>query len=849
MGRRDNYSPDVRLVISYAREEARRLRHRQISPEHLFLGILKLQHPLIEGLFASLHVSTVGVSQALSFVVGRGNKAILSEPALNTAARSALARAEDLVAGKDLDLIDLVNLVGPDHLFLALLEEQNSVVLGVLESFGIQTSHARKQLTMLLNGGYERMQLSTAYYKGYESTPLLNQVSRDLTLAALNNLLDPLIGRQAELERMMQILLRRTKNNPVLIGPAGVGKTAIAEGLAIRIIHGQVPENLLHRRVVALDVSMLSIGTRLRGDLEERLKLILQEMCGNPGIIVVIDELQLLVQTGAAEGSLALADIFKPMLSRGEFQCIGATTADEYRQCIEADAALERRFQPIFVSAMTSEQTLQVLEGVRRRYEMFHRLTISDDALEAAVKMSLRYIQGRALPDKALDLLDEAAARVSVRRAMYPNSVQRLRDALVAAQREKETSICRGEFSRAAHLFVCERALRHELWLAQQVWQLDKQQRAVLDGQDIAEVVAMWTGIPVVQIAGEERFRLLRLEHELHRRVIGQQEAVRAVARAVRRARANISNSHRPIGSFMFVGPSGVGKTEVARALAAALFGDESALLRFDMSEFMESPQVARLIGAPPGYVGYEQAGQLTEAVRRRPYCVMLFDEVEKAHPKVLDLLLQILEDGCLTDARGETVDFKHTLIILTSNVGTSHTISGPMTFTARPRRAQQGDGREMQEVKIYEQMRQKVLADLKDVFRPELLNRIDDVVVFHPLALEHLYAIVDLLIAQAERRMAMLGFELRVTQGARMHLITHGYDANYGARPLRRTVQSQIEDLLAEEILRGHFSRGDRVTVYLRDAKLALQVQVGNTENTESAVAVKADQPGHAAA
>ncbi len=815
MGRYDKYSSDVRLAISYAREEAQRLRHRLISSEHLLLGILKLQDTRIEGLFASLHVSTASVSQALDFVVGKGNRAILSEPLLNMAARATLARAEEFVATQHLGL------VGLEHLFLALLEEQNSVTLGVLESFGICLSSAREQLSTLMNGGYERLILSAEYYTRYEATPQLNQVSHDLTLAALNDLVDPLIGREAELERTMQILLRRTKNNPALIGPAGVGKTAIAEGLALRVIRGQVPENLLHRRIVALDVGMLSIGTKFRGDLEERLKLIFREICNDPRIIVFIDELHTLMQTGVAEGSLDVVNLFKPMLARGEFQCIGATTLKEYSKTIESDAALERRFQTVLVSETTAEQTLQILEGLRTRYELFHKLTISDDALQAAIKMSTRYIQDRHLPDKALDLLDEAAARVHVRKSIYPDSIQQLRDNMIVVQQEKDDAIGLHEFPRGADLFIRERSMRRELRLAEQAWRSDhRQQKSVVDKEDIAEVVAMWTGIPVIQIAGEERLRLLRLEHELCRRVIGQREAVQAVARAVRRSRTGLCDGHRPFGSFIFVGPTGVGKTELARALAATLLDDEDAVLKLDMSEFMESHQVSRLVGAPPGYVGYDQAGQLTDAVRRRPYCVVLFDEIEKAHPKVFDLLLQILEDGCLTDAHGQVVDFKHTFIILTSNIGTSHKISGSMTFAIR--RDEQRCSRE-----AYEQMRERILLDLKGVFRPELLNRIDEVVVFHPLGVEQLQTIVDLMIAQTRLRMSTLGFELEVTKSALTYLITYGYNTDYGARPLRRAIQSQLDDLLAEEILRGRFAPGDKVIVDLQGDRLVVNVQV----------------------
>jgi ATP-dependent Clp protease ATP-binding subunit ClpC len=832
MGKLNKYGQDLRQALAYAREEAQRLRHRLVGPEHLLLGILRLQSPMMEGLFASLHISTSSICQALDFVVGHGNKALVSEPVLNVSARSTLARAEENASAQKQETIEI------EHLFLAILDEPNSVALGVLESFGVCLDVAREQMVMLMNGGYERLHQSAHYYARYDATPILNQVSRDLTLAALDGTIDPMIGREAELERTMQILTRRTKNNPVLIGPAGVGKTAIAEGLALRIVQGNVPGNLLQHRVVTLDAGLISVGTKFRGDLEERLKRILQEIITVRGIIIVIDELHTLAQTGVAEGSVDVANLFKPMLARGEFQCIGSTTLDEYRKTIEADPALERRFQPVMVSETNEHETLQILRGLRTRYEHFHQVTVTDEALSAAVKMSSRYIQQRFQPDKALDLMDEAAARVNVRRSTIPTDVQQLRDQLVSVQREKDYAIVRRDFPLAGQRLRREREVRQALWLAESAWRLCcHQEQLSVEVQDIAQVVAMWTGIPVVEIVGEECLHLLNLEAQLHRRVIGQHEAVRVVAQAVRRSRTNLRDPRRPIGSFIFVGPTGVGKTELARALAETLFGDENALCKLDMSEFMESHHVTRLIGAPPGYIGHDQPGQLTEAVRRRPYSVILFDEVEKAHPKIFDLLLQILEDGCLTDSHGVTVDFKHCIIILTSNIGTSQLTRTAMTFTM--------PGHDL--LATPEMMRREILPALKDVFRPEFLNRIDETIVFHSLQPEHLREIIDLLIAQIQKRLALQSVVLHVTDAARTLCVAQGYNSEYGARFLRRTVQSLLEDMLAEALLQGKIGAGTIVTVDSVEEKLYIQVQVC----VESACVLDRDAagPGHIAA
>jgi ATP-dependent Clp protease ATP-binding subunit ClpC len=817
MSQSGRYTEEARQALLASREEALQLRHRVIGPEHILLGMLKINDPIIECVLQRQRVSSPRLRESLEFVVGRGNRAIISQPTFGQPARDALERAEQVATRMEQQQ------VGVEHLLLGVLGDENSTAAGVMVSFGISLAVACKEIEMLLSLGREHALFTTQYQARYNETPTLNQVSRDLTTAVLAGMVDPMIGREAELERVMQILSRRSKNNPVLIGPAGVGKTAIAEGLAVRIIQGRVPENLQQRRVVSLDVGLLTVGTRFRGDFEERLKLIMKEILNSPGIIIVIDELHSLVGSGVAEGSIDAANLFKPMLARGEFQCIGATTLDDYRKTIETDPALERRFQPVMVNETTPEQTMEVLRGLRPHYAEYHQVTITDDALVAAVQMSTRYIQDRFQPDKALDLIDEAGARVRFNRSTAPDEVRSLRERLVSIQRDKDAAIQRRDFTLALQQRHAEKQLSQALAEAENTWQQQRrQERPLVDQNMIAEVVAARTGIPASRIVAAEAQRLLKLEEELHRRVIGQHEAVQAVARAVRRARTDLRDSHRPIGSFLFVGPTGVGKTEVARALAETLFGDEEAMLKLDMSEFMESHHVSRLIGSPPGYVGYGQAGQLTEAVRRRPYSVVLFDEIEKAHPKVYDLLLQILDDGCLTDAQGRSVSFKNIIVIITSNAGTAHLNASEMSFVPARRNKQE------REASAVTRMRAQVLPALKELFRPELLNRIDEVIIFHALEPEHLREIVDLMIEKTRQRIAKQSITLHVSDAARALLAEHGYDPVYGARPLRRTVQRMLDDLLAESLLRRDFQPGDAVEVDVADGQLVASVMVG---------------------
>lgn len=824
MSRLNQYSVEARQVLVYAREEAVQLRHKSVGPEHILFGILRVNDPIVASIFSTLHVDVQRLRQALEFVVGRGNKALLSGPTLSSTARTALTLAEREASETGSELI------GVEHLLLGLLNDKEGITVGVLESFGLSLNAARLQVRKLLSKGRDYATFAAEYQIRYNQTPTLNEVSRDLTAAALAGTLDPMIGREDELERTMQILSRRSKNNPVLIGPAGVGKTAIAEGLAQRITAGKVPENLLNCRVVALDVGLLTVGTKFRGDFEERLKRITQEITNARSIILVIDELHTLVGSGVAEGSVDAGNLFKPMLARGEFRCIGATTLDDYRKSIEADPALERRFQPVTVSETTQQQTLEILRGLRSRYADFHQITLTDEALMAAVQMSSRYISNRYQPDKALDLIDEAASRVCTQRAGVPDDLRELRGELVAIEKEKEYAIAYRDFVKAAKLRQRELHLREQLHELEQQWiTLRQEVRPVVSEQHIAEVVAMWTGIPVVQVAAEEAEHLLKLEDELHQRVIGQHEAVEAVARAVRRSRTNVRDSRRPIGSFLFVGPTGVGKTELARALAASLFGDENALIKLDMSEFMESHHASRLVGAPPGYIGHNRAGQLTEAVRRRPYSVVLFDEIEKAHPKVFDLLLQILDDGCLTDSHGQVVNFKHTIIIITSNAGTAHVSHSEMAFTSNR------SNKQVRQALVRERMRAQVMSALRDLFRPELLNRVDEIIVFSPLEQEQLRQIVDLMIARTQERLAEQAITLEVTGAARNVLVEHGYDPVYGARPLRRTVQRMLDDMLAEMVLQGTIIAGNTVVVDGVDGKLIANTLVLATEGASA--------------
>ncbi len=817
MSRFDSYNSDAKRSLAQARETAIRLNHKTICTEHLLLGLLEVQDPTADAILTGLGVSPTRVKTALEFVIGsKSTRQLLVEPALSVAARTVLDLAEQ--EARDTRAND----VGPEHLLIALLREADGIAAGVLESFNVTLDRVRFQVDQVRRQGRPASPFAAEHVARYNMTPTLNQVSRDLTAAALAGQLDPVIGRDQEIERTMQVLARRSKNNPVLIGDAGVGKTAIAEGLAQRMVDGKVPETLQDKRVVSLDVGLLTIGTKYRGDFEERLKKVLHEVVTSGNVIIVIDELQTLVGAGVAEGSVDAANLLKPILARGEFQCIGATTLEDYRKSIERDPALERRFQPVLVRESTVEETVAILRGLSQRYERYHHVAIEDRALVAAARLADRYIQDRFLPDKAIDLIDEAAARLNVGRSMVPAEVRTRRGELERLQGEKDAAIRANDYPRAGELWDREMAVRRRLIDLETDWSRVRGEEDPTVGEEqVAEVVAMWTGVPAVKLDLEESRRLLNLEDELHRRVIGQDEAVSAVARAIRRSRAELRDRRRPIGSFIFVGPTGVGKTELARALAAALFGSEDALIKIDMSEFMESHNAARLVGAPPGYVGYDQAGQLTEAVRRRPYSVVLFDEVEKAHPRVFELLLQVLEDGRLTDAKGRVVDFKNTIVVLTSNVGAELLGNRGEWGFATKRQDERDD-----EAAHYSRMREVLEPRLKETFKPEFLNRVDDLILFHSLTRAQVRTVLDLMLAQTSARLSEQLIDLRVTDRAKDLLSDKGYDKEYGARPLRRVLQGMLEDRLAEALLRGGMKAGDMAVVDRDEAgELALAV------------------------
>ncbi|MDG4804313.1 MULTISPECIES: ATP-dependent Clp protease ATP-binding subunit [Micromonospora] len=798
----ERFTDRARRVVVLAQEEARMLNHNYIGTEHILLGLIHEGEGVAAKALESLGISLEGVRQQVEEIIGQGQQAPSGHIPFTPRAKKVLELSlrEALQLGH--------NYIGTEHILLGLIREGEGVAAQVLVKLGADLNRVRQQVIQLLSGyqGKEPAAAGAAPGEAAPSTSLvLDQFGRNLTQAAREGKLDPVIGREKEIERVMQVLSRRTKNNPVLIGEPGVGKTAVVEGLSQKIIKGEVPETLKDKQLYTLDLGALVAGSRYRGDFEERLKKVLKEIRTRGDIILFIDEIHTLVGAGAAEGAIDAASILKPMLARGELQTIGATTLDEYRKHLEKDAALERRFQPIQVGEPSLAHTIEILKGLRDRYEAHHRVSITDAALVAAATLADRYISDRFLPDKAIDLIDEAGARMRIRRMTAPPDLRDFDERIAQVRRDKESAIDAQDFERAAQLRDKEKQLLGQKAQREKEWKAgDLDVVSEVDDEQIAEVLGNWTGIPVYKLTEEETSRLLRMEDELHKRVIGQEDAVKAVSKAIRRTRAGLKDPKRPSGSFIFAGPSGVGKTELSKALAEFLFGSEDALIQLDMSEFHDRYTVSRLVGAPPGYVGYDEGGQLTEKVRRRPFSVVLFDEIEKAHPDVFNTLLQILEDGRLTDGQGRIVDFKNTVIILTTNLGTRDVAKAvSLGF-------QQSEDSESN----YDRMKQKVNDELKQHFRPEFLNRIDDTIVFHQLRENEILQIVDIMIQRIEGQLRNKDMGLELTDNAKKYLAKKGFDPVLGARPLRRTIQRDIEDNLSERILFNELTPGQIVVV-----------------------------------
>ena len=800
----EKFSERARRVLSLAQEEAQRFNHNYIGTEHILLGLVRETEGVAARVLSNLGVELSKVRSAVEFIIGRGEKSVPGDIGLTPRAKKVIELAVDEARRLNHSYI------GTEHLLIGLLREGEGVAAGVLESLGVTLEKIRSETNRILS---QTMSQSQGGRSGSTRTPVLDQLGIDLTAAARAGKLDPVIGRSQEIKRVIQILSRRTKNNPVLIGEPGVGKTAIVEALAHRIISSEVPDTLHNKRLVTLDMGALVAGTKYRGEFEERLKKVIEEIKTSGNCILFIDEMHTMVGAGAAEGAVDAANILKPSLSRGELQTIGATTLNEYRKYVERDAALERRFQPVHVEEPSTEETVEILRGIKARYEKHHRLTITEEALRAAAHLASRYISDRFLPDKAIDLMDEAGSRVRINSASTPLSVKEAMQVLDKVRVEKEEAIGGQQYEYAAELRDRELQLNEKLERLETDWREDQaNDLPQVTEEDIAEVVAMWTGIPVTRLATEETQRLLQMEEFIHKRIVAQDEAINVTAKAIRRARAGLKDTRRPIGVFLFLGPTGVGKTELVRALSEFMFGSEDSLIRLDMSEFMERHTVARLVGSPPGYVGYDDGGQLTEAVRRKSYSVILLDEIEKAHPEVFNILLQIFDDGHLTDAKGRKVDFRNSIVIMTSNIGAElikrHTGIG---FTTP-------DDSDADVKKAYEAMKDKVTGEVKKVFRPEFLNRIDSQVVLHALSKENIRQIVGLMLNMTAKTLVEKGIGMRTSTEAMDLLAKEGYDPVFGARPLRRTIQNRIEDPLSDAILKGEYDAGDTIVIDVKD-------------------------------
>ncbi|MEC0374810.1 ATP-dependent protease ATP-binding subunit ClpC [Bacillus subtilis] len=799
------FTERAQKVLALAQEEALRLGHNNIGTEHILLGLVREGEGIAAKALQALGLGSDKIQKEVESLIGRGQE--MSQTIHYT------PRAKKVI---ELSMDEARKLghsyVGTEHILLGLIREGEGVAARVLNNLGVSLNKARQQVLQLL--GSNETGSSAAGTNSNANTPTLDSLARDLTAIAKEDSLDPVIGRSKEIQRVIEVLSRRTKNNPVLIGEPGVGKTAIAEGLAQQIINNEVPEILRDKRVMTLDMGTVVAGTKYRGEFEDRLKKVMDEIRQAGNIILFIDELHTLIGAGGAEGAIDASNILKPSLARGELQCIGATTLDEYRKYIEKDAALERRFQPIQVDQPSVDESIQILQGLRDRYEAHHRVSITDDAIEAAVKLSDRYISDRFLPDKAIDLIDEAGSKVRLRSFTTPPNLKELEQKLDEVRKEKDAAVQSQEFEKAASLRDTEQRLREQVEDTKKSWKEKQgQENSEVTVDDIAMVVSSWTGVPVSKIAQTETDKLLNMENILHSRVIGQDEAVVAVAKAVRRARAGLKDPKRPIGSFIFLGPTGVGKTELARALAESIFGDEESMIRIDMSEYMEKHSTSRLVGSPPGYVGYDEGGQLTEKVRRKPYSVVLLDEIEKAHPDVFNILLQVLEDGRLTDSKGRTVDFRNTILIMTSNVGASEL-----------KRNKYVGFNVQDETQNHKDMKDKVMGELKRAFRPEFINRIDEIIVFHSLEKKHLTEIVSLMSDQLTKRLKEQDLSIELTDAAKAKVAEEGVDLEYGARPLRRAIQKHVEDRLSEELLRGNIHKGQHIVLDVEDDEFVVK-------------------------
>ncbi len=802
------FTEKAQKAILLAQEEAKNLKHSYVGTEHILLGLIAEKTGVAAESLKEFEVNIENAREEVEKAIGKGDS---ESDIVGFTPRTKRIFELSFLQARNLGH----NYVGTEHLLLGLISEGEGVAVVVLQRLGVDIQKLASKIVSMISDSSNKAG-GNAQESSNQDTPNLEKYSVDLNKMAEEGKIDPVIGRSKEIERVVQVLSRRTKNNPVLIGEPGVGKTAIAEGLAQKIIEGNIPDIIKGKRIVSLDLPGMIAGAKYRGEFEERIKSVLNELKEAGDVVLFIDELHMIVGAGAAEGAIDASNILKPVLARGELQIIGATTIDEYRKYIEKDSALERRLQPVVVDEPNIEDTEKILAGLRDKYEAHHSVKITDDAIKAAAELSSRYIADRFLPDKAIDLIDEAASKIRVKTYVAPDELKSLEDRLEELQKEKEEAINTQNYEKAAQIRDLERQTKEDLKNNKLSWERKKHSSNMVVGyEEIADIVSDWTGIPISKMTSEESERLLKLEDTLHKKVIGQEQAVSAISSSVRRARVGLKDPKKPVGSFIFVGPTGVGKTFLAKALSEELFGDEDAMIRIDMSEYMEKHSVSRLVGSPPGYVGYDEGGQLTEAVRRKPYSVILFDEIEKAHPDVFNMLLQILDDGRLTDSKGRTVDFKNTVIIMTSNVGaTSIRKQNVLGFST-------STGVEKEE---YEKMKETIMEELKRTFRPEFLNRLDEVIVFHSLKEDHVKEIVDIMVDGLEKRMKKLDIDISVADGARKHISNQGFDAIYGARPLERTIRRMIEDELAEEILKGNISKEDKVLVDYDNDKLTFK-------------------------